>query len=70
MNHAGLKHLESQMRFGDGVKPIPEQYADMPNLWRVACELSKFKDPCGAANILLSMAGPALRQSKAREARS
>lgn len=23
---------------------MPEKYADKPNLWRVACELSKSKD--------------------------
>ena len=25
--------------------PVPEECADKPNLWRLACELSKFEDP-------------------------
>ena len=24
---------------------IPKKYANTPNLWRLACELSKFKEP-------------------------
>lgn len=41
--------------------PIPEKYADRPNLWRVACELSKFKEPDKALDMLLALAGPMLR---------
>lgn len=40
---------------GAAVMPIPEQYADRPNLWRVVCELSKFKNPNKAADALLAM---------------
>lgn len=46
------------------MKPIPEKYANRPNLWRLACELSKFKDPYKAINILLALAGPLLEQGK------
>ena len=40
--------------------PIPEKYADRPNLWRVACELAKFKDQYKAADTLMALAGPVL----------
>lgn len=35
----------------------PEQYAGKPNLWRVACELSTFKDPYRALNALMAALG-------------
>lgn len=41
----------------------PEKYADMPNLWRVACELAKFKDPHKACDMLLALAGPMLKEA-------
>lgn len=40
----------------------PEQYAHKPNLWRLACELSEFKDPYKAADMLLALAGPLLKE--------
>ena len=40
----------------------PEQYAHKPNLWRVACELSRFKDPYKALDMLLALAGPLLKE--------
>lgn len=46
----------------------PEQIAQIkverPNLWRLACELSKFKDPYRVANALLAAAGPMLKQEE------
>lgn len=46
----------------------PEQIAkikaERPNLWRVACELSKFKDPYKVANILLAVVVPMLKQEE------
>ena len=33
----------------------PEQYADKPNLWRLACELATFKEPYKAMNSLLGI---------------
>lgn len=41
---------------------IPEKYANKPNLWRLACELSKFKEPEKALNLLLAIAGPTLKE--------
>lgn len=41
---------------GRVAKPVPEQYAGKPNLWRVACELSTFKYPYRAADALLAVA--------------
>lgn len=49
MNRAGIETP------GAAMMPILKQYADRPNLWRVACELSKFKDPYKAADALLAM---------------
>ena len=34
--------------------PVPEQYANKPNMWRVACERAKFKEPYKAADMLLA----------------
>lgn len=34
---------------------IPEKYADRPQLWRAACELSKSKDLHKTLNILRVM---------------
>ena len=42
---------------------IPEKYADTPNLWRVACKLSKFKNPYKAVDALLAVAGPMLKEA-------
>lgn len=33
----------------------PAKYADKPNLWRLACELSTFKRKYAAADMLLAM---------------
>lgn len=46
------------------MKPIPEKYANRPNLWRVACELSKFKNPDKVLAALVTVAGPMLEQEK------
>lgn len=42
----------------------PEQYASTPSLWRVACELAKFRDPYKAADLLLAIAKPALKEDR------
>ena len=46
----------------------PEQIAkvaaEKPNLWWLACELSKFKDSYRVANALLAVAGPILKQEE------
>lgn len=42
----------------------PEQYANRPNLWRVAQELATFKEPCKVLNMALAMAGPMLEREK------
>ena len=34
---------------------IPEKYADRPNLWRVACELSTYRNPRGVINALAAV---------------
>lgn len=44
--------------------PVPEKYADRPNLWRVACELAKFEDPYKAADMLIAFVGSTLKQEK------
>ena len=41
---------------------MPKKYANTPNLWRLACELSKFKEPEKALNLLLAIAGPMLKE--------
>lgn len=40
----------------------PPEYANYPNLWRVACELSKLKEPYKALDLLLDLAGPMLEE--------
>ena len=40
----------------------PEEYANRPNLWRLACELSKFDNPYKAADLLLAISGPMLKK--------
>ncbi len=34
---------------------IPEKYADRPNLYRVACELAKSKDPDKILDVLAAV---------------
>lgn len=46
---------------------IPEKYANTPNLYRVACELAKFKDPYKALNVMLALAGPLLKEAPAHD---
>lgn len=46
------------------MEPIPEKYADTPNLWRVACELSRCKNPYKILDLMLDLAGPLLDQEK------
>ena len=41
---------------------IPKKYAHTPNLWRLACEPGKFKEPEKALNLLLAIAGPMLKE--------
>lgn len=41
---------------------LPEKCANKPNLWRVVSELSKLRDPYRAVDMLLAIAGPALKQ--------
>lgn len=40
----------------------PEQYAKTPNLWRLACELSKFKNPYMTLDMVIAIAGPMLKE--------
>ena len=40
----------------------PEQYAKTPNLWRLACELSKFKNPYKTLDMVIAIAGPMLKE--------
>lgn len=47
--------------------PVPEQYANKPNMWRVACELAKFKEPYKALDMLMALAGPMLKQEREQE---
>lgn len=42
---------------------IPDEYANMPNLWRFACELSKFKNPYKTLDMVLALAGPMLKEA-------
>lgn len=46
---------------------LPEKYANKPNLFRVAFELSTFRDPYKAADMLLAVAGPAVKQGEDRK---
>lgn len=41
---------------------IEEERTKRPNLWRLACELSKFKEPYKALDMLLAVAGPMLKE--------
>lgn len=41
---------------------LPEKYANKPNLWWVVSELSRLRDPYRAVDMLLAVAGPALKQ--------
>ena len=34
---------------------IPEKYADRPNLYRLACELSTYEDPYRVLNALVAL---------------
>ena len=43
---------------------IPEEYANKPNLWRLACELSKFEDPEKVLALMLAIAGPMLKKEE------
>lgn len=45
------------------MKNADELRAKCPNMWRLARELSKFKDPYKAADTLLAMAGPMLKEA-------
>ena len=40
----------------------PPEYANHPNLWRVARELSKCKEPYKALGLLLTLAEPMLKE--------
>lgn len=42
----------------------PEQYANKPNLWRLACELAKFKEPYKATDMLLDLVRPMLERER------
>lgn len=46
---------------------IPEKYANKPNLWRLACELSKFNEPYKAVDALRTLAGPLLKERNKHE---
>lgn len=46
------------------MKHPPKQYANRPNLWRMACELSKFKNPHAILNAAMAIAGQMLEQNK------
>ena len=49
---------------------LEELRAKKPNLYRVACELSKFKNPYKAADMLLALAGPILKEGTEHERKS
>lgn len=42
----------------------PPEYANYPNLWRVACELAQCKNPDKVLAALVTVAGPMLEQEK------
>ncbi len=46
------------------MKRLTKQYANKPNLWRVACELSKLKNPYAVLNAAMAITGPMLEQSE------
>ena len=46
------------------MKPIPEKYANKPNLWRVAQELATYEDPYRVLNALMALDGPLLKQER------
>lgn len=54
--------IKEEFKLHHDMSRPPEQYASTPNLWRLACELSKFKGPYKAAGMLLAMAGPVLKE--------
>ena len=49
------------------MKPIPQQYANTPNLWRVACELSTFKEPYRVLNALMAILGADMKGEQRHE---
>lgn len=55
--HCTLTKEENQVK-------IPEKYADTPNLWRLACELSKFKNPYKTLDMVIAIAGPMLKEDE------
>ena len=59
-----MSEIKRTQKCADMSRP-PEKYANMPNLWQVACELAKFKDPYKACDILLALAGPMLKEAGA-----
>lgn len=42
----------------------PPKYANYPNLWRVACELARCKNPDKVLAALVAVAPPSLEQEK------
>lgn len=41
----------------------PPEYANKPNLWRVACEIMRRKNPDLVRNGLLAVAGSVLKEA-------
>ena len=46
------------------MKPIPEKYANTPNLRRVSCELARCKNPDKVLAALVTIMEPMLEQEK------
>ncbi len=46
------------------MKHPTKQYANKPNLWRVARELSKLKNPYAVLNAAMAITAPMLEQSE------
>ncbi len=61
MNCAGIATT------GTGMESAPGKYNHKPNLWRVACELSKCKNPYGMSDLLLTVAGSVLGEARDSE---
>lgn len=44
--------------------PPPPEYANRPNLWRLACVIARCKNPDKVLSVLLTVAGDVLEQEE------
>lgn len=56
-----MNHTEILAR-GEEMREAPKQYANKPNLWRLACWLSQFNDPNKVVDLMLVFAESELKR--------